>query len=1099
VWTPKRILILVGGVLLFGSGFLVYSLFLGGFDGLPALPAEYARSATEVEPFQPSESDTDRKLQEAFGPDSVEANRDFRLDLGSRNILLAFDQFEIEDDGKVKLSKFSAALFPKNRQPGTYPEINTVTSEIALLTLNERVANFHELTNRRIIGVELRGNSGVKFINNRRSPEKHDDIELRVTTAPVYYEESSQKIWTDGFVKLLDQQSQPNPTEIEAKGMELHLTKDGVPSKVVAKATPKTPAKAPARAAAKAKADKNKEAVNGIELLVLKSHVDMHIWVDAKSGFLASPQEFGVAQNKPKAPANPNEKSHIIIKTNGPFHYQPDTELARFDAPPPGPGGMTTEEVLVSREHKVEGAPKIDQLYCDALELRFRRVASAGGDPRNNKEIETALATARAGREISLSMESENLEAYGSKLFYRSATDVSGPQTILEGQPMHAFRDGHKIMARELHLIGADKKGNGQQAYAKGPGRIDMLDKKADNGAGGGKATYSTHAVWNDSLISTKDRDGDRVFDLLTLTGDAAFVDEEHQQALHAQRLMVWLEQVNGPNQNKAQAGNAARQKPHKLEGYEQVRVFSPEMIIERCNKLVVCFKEIPAVDDRLPDVAPMGQPGLPMGQPGVPMAVEAPMAVKLPPLPPLPGKEPVERQEREPKERGMAKEANSEQKSAGPLTILPGTPADKGKARKPIHLSANDVVAYVTTQGTKKQLQELVTDGDVHVTQEGETPKDKGVDITGAMLNLLYHPLGNTLYVMGDTRRPGQLQLGDMILVGPKVTINQKDNMAEVEGVGAMTMPSNTTFDGAKTKPGTTVTVHWNKNMIFNGKFAEFHGGIQAFQDKASLKCETLQVTLDRVVSFKEGQKAEQNAKVEKMVCDRKVYVVEDIKTPQGKRLTYKRLQATALAMDNQDGPINASGWGRVDYVAPGDSDKGLQAPLTKPDPAKAVNKAVNKAQALTWTRIDFEGRMWGMNTPLARTAKFLDNVEVYNQPGDDPDVPVKPNQPAKGGFYMRCDVLEVTTRELADKKTTQSMVANRNVFFRTPEFFGQADTVKYDESQDTIIFEGAPTTLFKLGPPGSQPERIQGNRILYNRRTTEMRLDGGNVIEAR
>jgi hypothetical protein len=1093
VWTPKRILILVGGLLLFGSGFVVYSLFLGGFDGLPALPEEYARGDEDVEPIQPTPSETFKKMQQAFGPDSEEMQRSFQLDLGSREILLAFDQFDIEDDGKVKLSKFSAALFPKNRQPETYPEINTVTSAIALLTLNEPVANFHELTNRRIIGVELRddarvsGVTGVRFINNRRSPEKHDDIELRVTQGPVYYEESSQRIWTDGFVKLLDQQSQPNPTEIEAKGMELHLTKDGVPSKVIAKATPK---------AAPKKGDKNKEPVTGIDLLVLKSHVDMHLWVDAKSGFLASPQEFGVGQGKPKPP-NPNEKSHVIIKTNGPFRYEPALEVARFDAPPPEPGGAAIEQVLVSREHKVEGAPKIDQLYCDALELRFRKVAGGGGDPRNNKEIDTALATARAGREIVLSMDSENLEAYGAKLFYRSATETSGPQTILEGQPMHAIREGHKIMARELHLIGADKKGNGQQAYAKGPGRIDLLDKKADNGA---KATYSTHAVWNDSLISTKDRDGDRVFDLLTLTGNAAFVDEEHQQALHAQRLMVWLEQLNGPNQNKAQAGNAARQKPHKLEGYEQVRVFSPEMIIERCNKLVVCFKEIPAVDDRLPDVAPAPPMGVPKGVPGVPMAegigplsVQAPTAV---PLPPLPGKDAGERKEREPKDRAMAKEGDAEKKAGGPLSILPGAPADKGKTRKPIHLSANDVVAYVTTQGTKKQLQELVTDGDVHVTQEGETPKDKGVDITGAMLNLLYHPLGNTLYVMGDTRRPGQLQLGDLILIGPKVTINQKENIAEVEGVGAMTMPSKTTFEGAKTKPGTTVTVHWNKNMIFNGKFAEFHGGIQAFQDKASLKCETLQVTLDRVVSFKEGQKKDQSANVEKMVADRKVYVLEDIKTPEGKRLSYKRLQATALAMDNQDGPINASGWGRVDYIAQGSGDGALKAPINaKPDPAKKPGKD----KPLTWTRVDFEGRMWALNTPLARTAKFLDNVEVYNQPGDDPDVPVKPNQPAKGGFYMRCDVLEVNTRELPDKTTTQSMVATRNVFFRTPEHYGQADTVKYDESQDTIIFEGAPATLFKLGPPGSQPERIQGNRILYNRKTGEMSLAGGQVIESR
>ena len=42
---------------------------------------------------------------------------------------------------------------------------------------------------------------------------------------------------------------------------------------------------------------------------------------------------------------------------------------------------------------------------------------------------------------------------------------------------MHAIRDGNMIEAQELHLIGADKTGDGQQAFAKGPGRIDLLDK----------------------------------------------------------------------------------------------------------------------------------------------------------------------------------------------------------------------------------------------------------------------------------------------------------------------------------------------------------------------------------------------------------------------------------------------------------------------------------------------------------------------------------------------------------------------------------------------------------------------------------------------
>ena len=84
-------------------------------------------------------------------------------------------------------------------------------------------------------------------------------------------------------------------------------------------------------------------------------------------------------------------------------------------------------------------------------------------------------------------------------------------------------------------MFGPDKNGGGQHAFAKGHGKIDMLDKnlevdpkqktndskaKADDG----KPPYTLHAIWKDNLISVKDRDGDKVYDLLTLTGDAAFI-----------------------------------------------------------------------------------------------------------------------------------------------------------------------------------------------------------------------------------------------------------------------------------------------------------------------------------------------------------------------------------------------------------------------------------------------------------------------------------------------------------------------------------------------------------------------------------------------
>ena len=41
VWNPRRVLLLVLGVALFGAVFGVYARLLGWIDGLPQLPAEF--------------------------------------------------------------------------------------------------------------------------------------------------------------------------------------------------------------------------------------------------------------------------------------------------------------------------------------------------------------------------------------------------------------------------------------------------------------------------------------------------------------------------------------------------------------------------------------------------------------------------------------------------------------------------------------------------------------------------------------------------------------------------------------------------------------------------------------------------------------------------------------------------------------------------------------------------------------------------------------------------------------------------------------------------------------------------------------------------
>src|SRR5207245_2012317 len=111
--------------------------------------------------------------------------------------------------------------------------------------------------------------------------------------------------------------------------------------------------------------------------------------------------------------------------------------------------------------------------------------------------------------------------------------------------------------------------------------------------------------------------------------------------------------------------------------------------------------------------------------------------------------------------------------------------------------------------------------------------PGEKGVDITGDTLQMTHFPDGNYLVVTGDLAR---LETDKLIIMGPEVNIDQTKNTAWVNGIGAMTMDSNTGFQGEKLNRTVPLTIHWNKSMYFNGKFAEFHGNIQADQENARM-----------------------------------------------------------------------------------------------------------------------------------------------------------------------------------------------------------------------------------------------------------------------
>lgn len=1088
MWTPKRVLLLVLGIIVFTSAYAVYAHFLGRVDGLPPLPDELLIAATKdtVAPPPRTQIAVDQKLQMAFGEDCEEIRRYIKMEVGSRGLVLASNQFEIKKggprDGQVELTPFSIALFGKDKGDGQVPEINTIRSDVAYLTFDQPITTASDMANHKIIGAELvcrvkdddgeRGRTGrdgrVRIVNNRRTLQRDDDLVL-TTPGPVFYQENLHQIWTREPIELLDLQTKPEPTTVKAIGQDVYL--------VTEPAENAQAKKGPAR-------KQKTGSISGVKSIVLRSDVSMNLWVDSRSGFLGSggPNPKGqtnagtatlreidkktgkvvgsqsvdvqVPDSSAKKDA-PVEKSLVVIKTQGPFVYDVLTDRARFDiSQHPGPYPNNVE---VRRKQQGECW---DQLICDHLELQFTRKPPAkepkgskpAQPPAQDRGADLQIETAHAyGSQVTVTSDSECLTAIGNDLVY----DARTRETTLKGSPnMIAMKDGNEIVARELVLRSADERKEDQQARARGPGRIGMLDKTT------GERRIKAH--FKESLTSIKEG----AYDVLTLVGEAEFEDEQHGQQLQADRLKVWLEPGQAaPVSEKTAAANptaaneAQRRRPHHIEAVGHVCAHSADMTIHDSDRLIVWFKDVPP-----PTIA----------GPVPPAADPAPAAAS----------------------------------SATPPKEGTGTEQPKENNKKnPIDLRACSIEVHVLRCDTKNDLDKLWCEGDVHVVQAPSGPDDKGTDIKGDKLRLLHFVEGHVLTVTGDL---AEVQMDKMTIFGPEVNIDQKENKAWVTGVGAMRMPSNASLQGgsktsaeAPKKPApdkpekpTELTVHWNRDMFFNGKYAEFHGGVQAEQEGGRVICQTMVVHLDRFVSFKEGEKKGQPpAKVQKVLCDRSVRV-EDTKYENGRLTGYQRIESPELSLDNEDSLVVAPGPGIVRTLQLGNKGDGLPGSEAKPagpPPTTARGVAPAAEEEMKLTRITYFGRMFGNNN--TRTAFFYENVEVVNVPSDNPNLAIDMDKLPEGAVFMRCDKLKVYTHKDAAGKSFQEMEARGKALVQSKEFRGRADAIKFDESKDLVILEGSetnPAICYRIKVRGGPPEEIRAKKIWVYRKTNNFKAEG-------
>src|SRR5262245_48513162 len=312
---------------------------------------------------------------------------------------------------------------------------------------------------------------------------------------------------------------------------------------------------------------------------------------------------------------------------------------------------------------------------------------------------------------------------------------------------------------------------------------------------------------------------------------------------------------------------------------------------------------------------------------------------------------------------------------------------------------------------------------------------------------------------------------------------------------------------------------------MLFNGKFAEFHGSIQAEQDTGRMACQALQVFFDRPISLKEGNKGQgqESPKVQHMICDRQVRI-EDMKVEGKKLLEYKWLTGQAFtmhALEPEEGrPANpkgegnemkTSGPGAVKiYQKGGAAEQAPQPtqparPGARPAPG-AKKDGEDKEPKLTF--ITFRNHMYGNSR--TDTAIFWGGVRMLidlpcADPTQDLDMDVLTNAMPEGALYLsgaQVTVVDHGDKEKVPRQPMREMRAVGRVQIQARDYWGTPALVTFDESKDQSILDGGDdgkATLYRVEVIGQKPQEVRGKKITVQRTTGHFKVDGADRFGSR
>ncbi|MFO0946632.1 MAG: hypothetical protein U1D30_11900 [Planctomycetota bacterium] len=1053
------------------AGYFVYENTLGRVTDFEQLPAEYATALPDDKAFEP-DPETIRESEVAavrgFGPDCAERLAPLTLEYRKKDdpnnipgrglgMFVYFQDYKRDPDDTKLMRLHPFSLVQINRSVSGRPEedeIIVVRGDEAILEFDQPV-ELTKVSSVKPVAGRVEGNVEIK--SNGRTVDPADDMVL--LTDKLHYREEKHLVWADDWIRVVAQ----DQGTVTGVGMELELFPDAMSEN-----------------------SKRKDPAKRIRIF---KNVRFDLLVREEENFLgpavnptrADPEEGGA---KPTM-------TPITVTSRGPFEYNMETKTAEF-----------TKSVQVLRRNppKVQGSPEtFDQQESDKLVLQFREKTTeerAQETARNNLGAETPSgpvhSTGRSlklqnvtatGKQVILLSDSEHLQATGNYLFYDADTRRA---ELRSDQELVAVHDNAIIHGRSLVI----EQGEGKDVrnfIADGPnGWLEVLEE----GEGKAEARKAELKIkWEGRLtMESKPGSDSRVVNIT----DNVELEDNRGGALKSDVLKVWLVPAQG--EDGGQDGNTARRnqrklEPIKLEALGNVSAHSPDLAVvtEMLSMDIVKRKELPPTASiRGPETGPLQTlaakpPAVlppPDGASAPPASKESTPGINFTKAVPNP-------------HSPIAPKASPALIPAKPPVAATPAPNPQPEERKeePLDVRAKRVAVVVERIGSKSRPIRAWADGDVLVTQDPSKPDQEPLEVRGQTLQFERKPDGDVMKVEGSDRRMASVKSADATIAARnQIHFDEIKNRVTVSGPGHIIRASDNDLNGQKLEKPQMLRIDWERSMDFDGKVANFEGGVKAQQGTQEIYCQNMDVAFRDRINFHEARqkkniKGTKKTEIETVDCDKDV-IVYNVEREQDDSVRYTTMRVSELRYDAIYRTTVATGPGVVQVI---DTNKPKTDENGKVKPPPAPYQL---------TKVSFLGRMRGDQGNM--TAKFFENVHIVHAPIQQVDEVINEDKlPADGIVVDAADEAIVAVRTMADGTKQRDFQSKGDVRVQAREFWGQCDRLTYDQEKDRLVFEslaGRKAQFFRQTRIGQKPEEFFGRTITFIRKLNKINIDSSD-----